>query len=135
VSPRDTKVVFGGDLWLELARKRPRLVTWGRDGPNTAFVSPFGKRETAQPAIGIVLGVIENKNFLGTKLGFPDGCGKNGLGQFVEERRDVSVVNVLFDERFLTQGRHTVGQLILECGDFHLEEYSDRYLVAPLERL
>src|SRR4029077_12068994 len=40
---------------------RSRFMIW-RGGPNAAFVSPFGKRERALPAIGITLGVIENKN-------------------------------------------------------------------------
>ena len=42
------------------------------------FVSPFGKRERALLAIGITLGVIENKNFLAAPTGFPGVAERMG---------------------------------------------------------
>src|SRR5690242_8312117 len=102
-----------------MRRIRPEQTSAEEGWPDTAFFSPFGKRERALPAIGITLGVIEIKNFLATPTGFSGGGGKIWLGQLVEERCDVSVVNVLFDERFLSQSRHSVRELIFEGCDFH----------------
>jgi hypothetical protein len=42
---------------------RTSLGRRGEVGPDTAFVSPFDKRERALSTIGNTLGLIENKNF------------------------------------------------------------------------
>jgi hypothetical protein len=63
---RDTKLVFPDSSQRpEFAQNKTRFLV-PKDGPNTAFVSPFPKRERALSAIGITLGLIENKILLAT---------------------------------------------------------------------
>src|SRR6266852_6811987 len=40
----------------------------------------------------------------------------------------------MFDEGFLLESGHSICELVLERCYFHLEEYTYRYLLAPLER-
>src|SRR5207249_8475605 len=59
----------------------------------------------------------------------------SNLGKLVQQRRNITVVDILLDEGLVLQGGHSESQLILESRYLHLEEDADRYLVAPLERL
>ena len=58
----------------------------------------------------------------------------SNLGKLVQQRRDITVVDILLDEGLVLQGGHSESQLILESRYLHFEEDADRYLVAPLER-
>jgi hypothetical protein len=54
---------------VDLSRSENKIIlatlsaSLGRVGPNTAFVSPFPKRERALPTIGNKRGLTENKKF------------------------------------------------------------------------